>query len=301
MIDSWWRAKPWSAGNDNGLSGVCQVGLHGRTVEIISNNAEARCFLQFLFGDLPPQGAPVSGRRFEVLFAGRPARLSLWHDDQQLYFGESPYELATQLVNEVLYECTVDNDSVHALHAAALNCGGRGIVLPGTSGCGKSSLAALLSASVRGCAYLTDELALLASDGTIRAFTRPLALRPAALGALADHVRLAPEACLVGEQGAMVPHRCLNPDWNASTPHLDCLIFPHFEADRPAELIRLSPAQACMQLMGCQVNARNLAGHGLQALAGLARQTEAYSLRFGNFKQAFDLLQPILEPPHKHL
>lgn len=278
----------------NGHRGIYTVGLFGRTVEIAYNNEEARDFIHFLFQDLPPDDAPISSRRFDVLFVGKPARMSLWQEEKQLYFGESKHALAYILAGEILHECIVDNSADQALHAAALACGDRGILLPGKSGSGKSSLAAWLTS--RGCTYLTDELVLLSREGLIGAFTRPLSLRHPTVAALSSSVHIDAAECLMGEAGSMVPHRCLNPWWAASTPRLSCIVFPEFIEDHPATLTRLSKAQGCMQLIGCYVNARNFAGHGLSEIAGLARDVASYTLKFGHFSDVMQVLQPLLEP-----
>lgn len=128
-----------------------RAGLFGTTVEIEYNSDEAGAFLHYLFQDLPPDEAPLSDRRFEVLFVGKPTRMSLWYEERQLYFGVSKHALASILAGEILYECVVNNKVDLAIHAAALTCGDCGILLPGKSGSGKSSLAAWLTAE--GCTY----------------------------------------------------------------------------------------------------------------------------------------------------
>lgn len=273
--------------------GTCRVGLFGTAVEIEYNNDEARELIHFLFRDLSPDGAPVSNRRFDVIMVGKPARISLWQEEKQLYFGESKHALASILVNEILYECIVNNSADQALHAAALACGDKGILLPGKSGSGKSSLAAWLT--VWGCTYLTDELVLLSPEGLIRSFTRPFTLRQPTLAALTPTVHIDQAECFVGEAGTMVPHRCLNPRWAASTPRLCCLVFPKFIEHHPATLTKLTNAQGCMQLMGCYVNARNFAGHGFSELAGFVREVPSYELKFGSFSDVMQVLLPLLE------
>lgn len=273
---------------------TCRVGLFGITVEIEYNNDEARDLLHFLFQDLPQDEGPVFGRRFHVLMVGNPVRMSLWQEDRQLYFGDSKHALASILANEILYECIVNNSVDQALHAAALACGNRGILLPGKSGSGKSSLAAWLTA--KGCTYLTDELVLLTREGYLRAFTRPLTLRPPTMAALTPSVHIDQAECLMGEEGTMVPHRCLNPRWSASTPRLACVVFPEFIAHHPATLTSLTSARGCMQLMGCHVNARNISGHGFDHLAEISRRVDFYSVKFGNFSDVLQVMQPLLVP-----
>lgn len=277
---------------NNSLRGTYTVGLFEVNAEIGYNNSDARNFLDFLFADLPCCDLPLSTRRFDLLFVGRPARMSLWLGDKQLYFGESRYALAYLLINEIIYDCIINNSNELAVHAAAFSIGDRGIIFPGKSGSGKSSIAAWLT--VKGFTFLTDELVLLSREGRMRPFTRPLSLKPAAFAALKTHAPCREEEMLVGEKGSMIPHRCLNPHWSRTSPGLATIIFPEFIAGHPATLTRLSSAQSCLKLMGCYVNARNIPGHGFSDLAHLARKAASFDLKFGGFDDILTTLQPIL-------
>lgn len=268
---------------------VYTAGLFGRNVEIEYNCKAAGDFIDFLFQDLPPGDGPTAKRRFELLFVGKPVRMSLWEGEKRIYFGESQHSLAYILANEILRECIVDNNVDQAIHAAAVICNGMSFLLPGKSGSGKSSLAAWLT--LQGCTYLTDELVLLSRDGLINAFTRPLSLRQPTVDALSGGAtNLDLTECIVGAEGAMVPHRLLNPQWSATTPQLSCMIFPEFIDNQPATLNKLSSAQGCMQLLGCYVNARNFAGHGFSELAGICRNVAAYELKFSSFDGLSEVL-----------
>jgi hypothetical protein len=61
------------------------------------------------------------------------------------------------------------------VHAAAVAVGGRGIVLPGRTRSGKTSLAAALVRA--GADYYSDEYAVLGRDGRLRPYARPLVVR----------------------------------------------------------------------------------------------------------------------------
>ncbi|MDK9707816.1 MAG: hypothetical protein OEL83_12275 [Desulforhopalus sp.] len=271
---------------------VYTVGLFGRNVEIEYNCKEAGDFINFLFQDLPPGDGPTAKRRFELIFVGKPVRMSLWEGEKKIYFGESAHTLAYILANEILHECIVDNNIDQAIHAAAVLWGGKSILLPGKSGSGKSSLAAWLA--LQGCTYLTDELVLLTQDGLIGAFTRPISLRRATIKALSGGtIGLDLSKCIAGAEGAMVPHRLLNPRWSAATPQLSCIIFPEFINNQPPVLTRLSKAQGCMQLLGCYVNARNFSGHGFSELAENCRNVVSYELKFGSFAGLREVLDPV--------
>lgn len=275
-------------------TGTYRVGLFGVTVEIDYNSNEAWQLINFLFKDLPHEKALVSNRRFDLIMAGSPTRMSLWQDEKQLYFGKSKHALAYILINEMIYECITNSVRDQALHAAALVFKGKGILLPGKSGSGKSSLAAWLTS--RGHTYLTDELVLVSSRGIMRAFTRPLSLAQKSIAALSLHMPLNQAECLIGRWGTMVPHRCLNPQWSGSTPRLAYIVFPHYKHHQPTTITKLTSAQSCLKLMSCYVNARSFNEHGFSELAGLARTAVSYELQFGRFSDVEDVLEQHLQP-----
>lgn len=276
----------------NSIRGTYTAGLSGVNVAIDYNCAEARSFLDFLFADLRSNDRLSTSRRFEVIIVGNPARMSLWMGDRQLYFGESKHDLAYLLINEIIYDCIINSIEYHAVHAAAFAVENRGILFPGNSGSGKSSLAAWLT--WKGYDYLTDELVLLSRNGHMHSFTRPISLKSSAFEALSQHASFCGEDILSGEKGVMIPHRCLNPDWNGASPVLDTIIYPEFIEGHSPTLTRLSSAQSCLKLMGCHVNARNIPDHGFADLANLTRHATSYDCKFGSFDDILPTLLPIL-------
>ncbi len=277
----------------NSLDYPCYTaGLGEACSEIEYSGDEARELLNLLFCDFPRSEGPVLSRRFGVVFAGSPARMSLWLGEKQIYFGESKQLLAQFLMNEILYDCIISNTSNQAIHAAAISSGGKGLLLPGKSGSGKSSLAAWLTAS--GMNYLTDELAFLSRKGFIHPMTRPICLKQPSYEALQKRLSIDETNVLRGQDGAMIPHRLLNPMWNASTPRLDAIVFPTFVKDHPTTLTEISTARSCLKLMECHVNARNLPGHGFSEIAAITRNISSYELTFGSYDGVLDLLLPLL-------
>ena len=276
----------------NPEAGIYRVGLFDSDFEIGYNSAAAKNLLDFLFQDLPPTGGTVADRRFDVVMVGNPVQMSLWLDEKRYYHGTSRHELASILVNEIIYSCIFGNCRDHAIHAAAVSVGSRGLLFPGTSGSGKSSLAAWLIAN--GCNYLTDELAMVTADGIIQPFTRPLCLKLPSFQILAQHFPFREEDILHGAGGAMIPHRCLNQQWQPQSATVDAIIFPRYVKDHPGALTPISSAQSCLKIIGCFVNARNMADHGIHHIAGLARQVASYELQFGSYEAILPALQPLL-------
>ncbi len=269
------------------------VGLCGNQVNITYNNLEAKEFLDFLFKDLvPAQSYPVC-QQYALLMVGKPVKMSLWKGEKQLYFGESKHALAYVLVNEVIYEIINNNQVDLAFHAAFVSRGNRGVLFPGLSGAGKSSLAAWLTA--QGYTYHTDELVFIARDGQMFPFTRPISLRADSFSALSVYIDFQHDDILSGKEGVIVSHRSLNSCWAPLSPSVDLIVHPEFTTKRQAALTKLSSGQSCMKLFKSYVNARNISGHGFKDIADIARKATSYDLTFGGFNDIRTTLEPLLD------
>ncbi|MBI5321078.1 glycosyltransferase [Bradyrhizobium sp.] len=168
-----------------------------------------------------------------------------------------------------------------ALHAAAVAWGGRSVLIPGQSGAGKSSLAAWLFD--KGFDYLTDELVVLAADGAIQGLGRALMLKPDADKIVGGFSRVAPLRRL--QAGANLIVRPQDDAAQASPCLCGLIVFPSFSPGAQIAIQPITAAQACIRLMGCNVNARNLADGGFAILSDLARRVPALELRYGSFDQ----------------
>ncbi|MDO8400510.1 MAG: glycosyltransferase [Bradyrhizobium sp.] len=166
-----------------------------------------------------------------------------------------------------------------ALHAGAVGWNGRSILIPGLSGAGKSSLTAWLVD--KGFSYLTDELVILTAHGALVGLPRALMLKPDADIIISRLPRFADSPSLRVGQNFV-----LRPDAPADADLLcGLIIFPAFITDAGLTIEPLTAAKACFRLMGCNVNARNLADGGFAAISELARRVPAIELRYGAFEQ----------------
>lgn len=258
-----------------------ETGFGCRSFIFDCSNNDALDLARFLFADLPGPTEPCEPKRFEIIFSGPKPMVSLWDEEKKLYFGDSPYQLAYILMNEVIHHCIDSADKHIALHAGAVFSGNNCILLPGKSGKGKSTLTGWLT--TRGFHYLTDELVLLGDDGTLSAMPRPVNLK------VTDTHKswLLPGKetanVLFGNGGAMIPHRLLNPDFQSKQPRLTHIVFPQYENDSELQFEEISPAKSCLHLLQSHVNARNLAGHGIGALSAIVRRCRSYTLKYSRF------------------
>lgn len=275
------------------------VGFCDQFIRIKYNHPAAESIINFLCTDLQvapktesPSEQPVVAQAV-CEFNITEGVFFLRRNREQLYQGRYQCEAAYALINEIIFQCLDKNDNGPALHAAAVQVGKRGILLPGNSGAGKSTFVAWLTAC--GYGYLTDELVVLSDDSDrIRPFTRPLTIRSASVEALTPYVQFQESEVLSGDSGCMVPHRLLNPDFAPVQPPLSLILFPRYKAGAAPTLTELTPGIGCSRLLECCVNARNIPGHGISGLARITRTIPILELTYGSFPGLGTLLAETL-------
>lgn len=261
--------------------GVFTADLDGQRVEIGYNGALAGEIVHFLLADVEAaaDGLPAL-IRYDVVAAGTLPMLSLWDGEKRLYFGQSARQLSSLLMNEVVHRFIIGNRRSLALHAGAVHGTGYGLVLPGRSGSGKSSLTAWLLG--QGCSYLTDELVLLDGDDSILGFPRPLSFKQEQHISWLDRYGEAREI-LRDEAGIMAPHRLFNPAYRLARPPLTYLIYPLFQTGARPRLKPLTPAQSMVHLLPMLLNGDNFEHKGIARLSMLVRRCASFRLEFGSF------------------
>ena len=259
-----------------------QTGFGEYSFRLECTTEDALFIAEFLFLDFPgaKSGTPI--KQFDIVSSGQAPMLSLWDGDKRLYFGTSRYQLAYILINEVIYHCINPMDSHHALHAGAVYRGDRCILMPGTSGNGKSTLTGWLIKN--GYRYLTDELVFLNHSGRVLPMTRPISLK---VNSSHESWLLSEnhdDKIITSETGSMIPHRLLNPCYEPKEPVVTDIIFPSYNPDAEPGLCKISPAKSSLYLLQSHVNARNLEGHGVPELASIVKNCQSFTLSYSSFE-----------------
>lgn len=262
-------------------------------VEVSCNNYAALILADNLLGDLPA-ARNNHGRKavklYEIIFNEDGDNFLLWENKKQIYKGQSQYALSYILINKILYDCISGNISQHAIHAGGVRRGDYGVILPGLSGRGKSTLTAWLC--LNGFGYLTDELLFISDDGKITPFTRPVNLKTREPIVSIQFFEKYKKQILISDNGAsMIPHRILNKNFLAEKVRATHIIFPQYRDGAQTEFIELSPAKSCLKLLQSHVNARNLPSHGITSLSNIVRKCTSYELIYSTFNELTSLLQ----------
>ena len=172
-------------------------------------------------------------------------------------------------------------------HAAALSHRDTGLILCGSSGSGKSSLAAWLL--VNGLQYLTDEVIVFpVNGGEIGGFCRSITLKPGSSFIWQRWLRnTEADGFHQFEDGRVwIAPTLLNPHavQTRVTPRI--LIFPRYSPEKELNIRPLTAASALFHLLQCLVNARNFSDGGLAPTTRLARQVTAYTLTYSDIESA---------------
>ena len=204
-----------------------------------------------------------------------------------------PLQTALAYLEWGLNRCVFRNAHNYLMiHAAVVERGGRALILVGTSGSGKSTLCAALV--LRGWRLLSDEIALIASDGSLAGLARPIGLKAESIRIIEE---FAPHACMgPGSRGTskgliahMVPpkesvlrvHERARPSW---------IFFVNYQADAPVAFAPVSKAKALMRIADCAFDYTLLGRQGFEMLADVVESTRTFDLVYGNLVETVDLL-----------
>ena len=219
--------------------------------------------------------------KFDLLVDGKRSAHALMQSDLLVF-----------MMDAVVRAAVTDLTAGVALHAGAVIDQGRAILVCGPSGSGKSTVTGWLVD--HGLGYLSDELLLLDQCGRIKGYARPLVLKA---GSAKTVQRLpcfqdARAQSSLGQTFVNVPPHLRAPETAHSAA---IIIFPAFAADADLKIEVLSPGQAALRLVACNLNARNLPDGGVAALAAVSRQTIAVRMTYGDIEQLKERLPDCID------
>ncbi len=162
------------------------------------------------------------------------------------------------------------------VHAGAVGWNGRAIVLPGDSFAGKSTLVAALLK--KGAGYLSDEMAVLDSEGLVHPFPRQLSIR---------------------EEGALLGRRCRVEEFGGVTEHhplpIGIVAFLQYERGNTWQVSELSPGEGAMEFLRHAGRPSFKAALCLHAASSAVSHAQILSGVRGDADQAADRLIELVE------
>lgn len=266
------------------------VSFGGSAVAVEYDHPRIAQVVEFLFGGVPASSDVPPHATF-VLTGEPPGTVAIHHDGALAHASDSEADWAEWLLGNVCHHLARQIRGGLLFHAAALAWQGRGLLLPGEMGAGKTTLAAWLMA--QGLDYLTDELVWIPhQSNALQAFGRPLSIKSGAIPVLQDYFELEPSARVLRGPAAclMLPP----PAPGKREAKLSLMIFARYQPGGAFALQPLSKAQAGLALMQSLINARHLPEHGFAEVTRLAKTVPAYRLSYAQFDQIGNRLSDLI-------
>jgi hypothetical protein len=270
-----------------------RVGSH--LVDVYTNDARFGEVVGHRFADLAT-GDTASGPGDEVVSMVVRRRdegwvdWGIWRDGEPMETALAEYYVLFHLQWELNY--LVLNGGADTVHAAAVEIGGRAVVLPGSSGSGKTTLAGFLAH--HGAGFVADEaVALDPERDEVRTFPRPLGLtRDGPLQGLV----LDPENLQSPYEGEdlLVPARSIGAQVTPtrSVP-LGAIVFPRYDPSGPdAALQPLPPSVTFERLCASSPSIQGGAdaAESFRRLADVARRVPAAEMTSSDLDAARERL-----------
>jgi len=183
------------------------------------------------------------------------------------------------------------------IHASAMEVDGQGVIFPGLSGRGKSTLTVGLL--TRGWRYLSDEFALLEADSLqLHAYPRAICIKRPAFPVLEQlRVRLHRDKCyLKGAKGFVGFVRPLDvrPDCLGRACRIQFIVFPQYTPGTATVLVPMHRAEAAFALHETCFNLLNCRRPGLEVMVAMIRDVRCYRLFHSDIQATCDTLQELV-------
>lgn len=183
------------------------------------------------------------------------------------------------------------------LHAATLERDGQGVIFPGASGNGKSTLAVGLV--THGWNYLCDEFALIHCESLdVHPYPRAICVKESAFPVLHDlGIReISNRDCHAGPKGKI---RLLNPEEIrvgavGGVCPVRFIIFPKYSANASPAIVPLSRPEAVSMLHAVCFNLLKCQRLGLDVLTEVVRGARCYRLISGDIRQTCKLVNQVV-------
>ncbi|MGH9063733.1 MAG: hypothetical protein ACRD0L_07170 [Acidimicrobiales bacterium] len=204
----------------------------------------------------------------------------------------------TATVDHILWEVTqaaIARARSLALHAGAVSWQDRAVLLPAPSGSGKSTLAAGLTRA--GCAYLTDELALIdPQTAGLVPFPRALWMAPASIDLFPGLAsRLPTELDVPGREKRHVPPDDLRPGAVGGPCPVGHVVFPEYVVGSPTTLEPVGRAEAVVGMITNSFNFASLGPSGLELVGRVVAGSTCYRLRTGDITEAVAVVRDLVQ------
>ena len=232
-------------------------------------------------GAVPGESEPESGHWIQLSISDQDESWELFdHADEVRRKLAQPVDMIYHLTDRIVFHVADKVKSAHCLHAAAVVHDKNALVIPASSGSGKSTFTSWLAAN--GFEYLTDELIVI-NGQMIEGIARPIQIKSHGKHAV-EELLVEPDSVIEGKIANAVLPQSLGATLAAAGQYqVKAIVFPKYDKEADFIFDEISSAEAGLNLMANHVNARNLEGHGFREMMETIRNTRCFSLEYGGF------------------
>jgi hypothetical protein len=261
------------------LSGHLRVVVRSRDAELAGQIASI-----FAAGQLPAAQAP-SGPGADAVYeieppgAGEGGKYTVWLNGDDVYGTASRNTVLWYLDSAITDRLNKRLTGYSLFHSGFVRYKGRGILLPGESGAGKSTTIAALAMS--GAAFYSDEIAVVDGSHTVWPYPRALALKPGGWRAISEAF---PDLTARGaiSEGTESPVWYVRPPVLAAgadgPARVDCIVLPRRAPGEAAKLTPVAKSAAISTLVRQSLDLKLKGKAGFEVIVALAQQADCYSL-----------------------
>jgi hypothetical protein len=242
-----------------------------------------------------PRGAARYGEVYRIVDLGtpEPRRYRLLRGDQQLVGSRVLGDVVHQLTYHAMVRMMEESKEFVLIHAGAVvTQGGNGVLLPASTGSGKTTLVTGLVRA--GFGFLSDEVGVIEPwTARLHPFPRALNLKDGTLALFPD-LRPEDDGMLGGRRHGYREVGKIRQGSQAGPTQLGFVIAPRHREGARTEVIALSAAETAKELWA---NAMNLPLHGSQALpilADVAGRVKGYRLVSSNLQESVEAVMGLV-------
>ncbi|GAB5450553.1 MAG: HprK-related kinase A [Halioglobus sp.] len=241
---------------------------------------------------------------FDVALVQRGLRQKLNHRCEFLFDRQNPFETIATEQSYAFMEwgmnwcVSLHSNEYLKLHAAVVARNGRGVIMPGVPGAGKSTLCAALA--LQGWRVLSDEHALIPPESTdLVPLCRPVSLKNESI----DAIRAFSNECVLGPTSSnthkgVVAHMKADLCADSHAANLVpayAMVFPQYDPQATQQLAPRAKTASFILAAYHSFNYSLMGEAGFDAMHHLLDNVHCYDLTYHDLNWAVDAMQQVLE------